>query len=164
MTDHQDELIFNNQQAELLNRNQYESGGWLHSPANLQLFARSVKQLVGLNRALSIDEKWVPYVRAARPKGKDIVYIYPTDEHDPNKIDVHKRDGNAWINLRSLLEPSHHTVELGYRVRYEIVAVNDSPVGPALKLDLAKEVERRLKPPSKRRGRSARTKGAQAES
>lgn len=143
------DLVYNRKQADLKNKNQYANGGWLHSPAMLQLFSRSLKYLIELNRKRGVDSMWVPYVRAARPRNQDIVYIYPTDERDEDKLEVKKRDSHAFINVRSLLEESHHTVEWGYRVRFEIVpAGEDSPVGPALMFDLSKPVERKQQPPS----------------
>ena len=162
MTEHNVELVYNSKATELINRNQYTNGGWLHSPAQLELFARSIKFLIKLNRARGIDANWVPYVRAARLKGEDIVYVWPTDEKDEDKIEVRPRSAHAWINIRSLLEPSFHTVEQGYRVRYEIVADDKSPVGPALKFDLSKPLERKRQPPSKQ-GKSGKAKAAPAQ-
>lgn len=158
------ELVLNSRETELVNRNQYANGGWLHSPANLALFSRSISYLKQLNKARQIDSNWVPYVRAAREKDATIVYIWPTDEKDPDKIEVKKRGSQARINIRSLLEPTHHTVDLGYRVRYEIVpAGEDSPVGPALMFDLAHPLERRQQPPSVlKRKRSAKKANASA--
>ncbi len=139
-----DEAIYHDPQAEVLRANQYRSGGWLHGPAQLELFANTGKRLVKIQNELGDPGKVVHKVQALRVKGTKLIYIWPTDKEDATGLEVRLYDSTAWLNLITLLGPADLTVEPGVRERYE---VNFSQPGdhvyPALKLDLGNRLDRR---------------------
>lgn len=144
-----EEAIFHDPTAETLRANQYRSGGWLHSPAYLELFANTDRRLTKIANDLGDPCEFVERVQALRIKGTKLVYIWPTDKEDPDGIEV-KRRKTGYINLITLLGPANLSVETGYRQRYEITfSQPEDHVYPALKIDLGRVLERRKDSDSK---------------
>lgn len=138
-----DELILNDFQAEYQRATQYPSGCWMHSPANLEVFSLTIERLQRNAVQRGIEGK-VTKVRAAKLRNKKYIYIYATANDDPNGIQVNYQRYGAWINLITLLGPLKLTEKTGYRARYDLdYAGEDSPVGPALVLNLGRRLERR---------------------
>lgn len=139
-----DEAIFHDPNAETLRANQYRSGGWIHSPAQLELFANTDRRLTKMANQLGDPGNAVERVQALRVKETKLIYLWPTDKEDPNGIEVKRYDSAAMINLITLLGPANLTVEPGYKQRYEInFAEPGDHVYPALKIELERVVERR---------------------
>jgi hypothetical protein len=139
-----DEMILHDPTAETLRSNQYRSGGWLHGPAHLELFANTDRRLTKVANELGDPCEFVERVQAVRIKGTKLVYLWPTDKEDADGIEVKRYASSAWINLITLLGPANMTMETGYKHRYEInFAKPEDHVYPALKIDLGRVLERR---------------------
>lgn len=67
----------------------------------------------------------------------------PADGNDLDGIPINKYSDQVWINQASLLLNAKIRVRAEYRERYNIFLVEESPVGPALLLDLSRRLERR---------------------
>lgn len=139
-----------------LTANMNPSGGWLFSPANLACFKSTEDDLNRLGSEVLDGIGEVNKVRACLIDGTKRVCIVPTLDSDLDGIPVNKYSEQVWINLASLLLPAKIRVKAGYRERYNIVRVDNSPVGPALLLDLERRVERR-RVNSSSKGKSAKT-------
>jgi hypothetical protein len=139
-------VILNSVKTQVLSRAAYRTGtGWLHSPARLQLLTVAARNLVSVARDRGMDVGEVLYARAARLEGQHATYVYPTDDQDPDRLEVTKQDSGVWINLRTLLAPADLLVAPGTSVRYDItVAGAESPVGPALVFDRSVEKARKI--------------------
>lgn len=138
-------VIFNSVEAEVIKGNQHESGGWGHSPANFVLFKAAADRLLEVYRIRSGKAvKRVDHVRAALLEGTKTVLIFPTDKKDPNAIRVRAYGGKIWINLISLLGPNKLAITPGSHERFDIEITTETPVGPALELNLSRVVERRF--------------------
>ncbi len=138
------DLIPHDPHADVLRANQYASGGWLHSPAQLQLFANTDERLTQVAHQLGMMCREVKRVLAYRVPDEKVAYIFPTWDEDPEGIEVRRYGSATWINLITLLGPANLTVETGYRERYEVnLSRPDDAVYPALKLDMRRVLERR---------------------
>lgn len=137
-----DELILNDFRADYLRASQYEPGGWLHGPAHMELFSAGVDRLQRNGAQRGIQGR-VTKVRAGKLKQQNLIYIYATTDNDPNGIEVNYQRYGAWINLVTLLGPLRLTERAGYRSRYNLDPMEQTPVGPALVLDLGRRLERR---------------------
>lgn len=139
----EDDLIMNDFDADYLLARQYPSGCWLHSPANMEVLSAGVSGLQKNGTKRGIEGK-VTKVRAAKVKHKKHVYIWATADDDPDGIPVNYYRHAAWINLITLLGPLKLTEKTGYKTRYSLEPTGDeSPVGPALVLNLSRKLERR---------------------
>jgi hypothetical protein len=143
-------VIENSPDVELTSRNQHGQEFWLHSPANMELFAVTYRRLLDVAKLRKLDTREIAYIRAARVSGTDLTFVYPTTDKDPNRIPLTKYSAHYWGNLRTLLEPAGRLVEVGYRKRYAMELIPDSPVGPALVFDFDRPLESRQEPKAKK--------------
>jgi len=124
---------------------QNDPGGWLYSPARLQIFTMSDQDLTTVSELRGRTVKRVHKVRASMVAGGKTVWIYPAEDEDVDGITVSRSSSAVWINLVSLLGPAKLTVRPGSRELYPMTIDRQSPVGPALALDLTRMLERRNK-------------------
>lgn len=134
--------VWNQPDAEYLTAAMNRPGGWMYGPAMFQFFAAAVIALQKLGFR-SLGTNTVDKVRACLIDGTKHVYIVPTDADDRSGIQVNRYSDQTWINLVKLLAPAGLRVKSGYRERYELSLVEESPVGPALFLDMGRMQERR---------------------
>lgn len=157
-------IIWHNDVTEVLKRNQYASGGWMHSAATLQIFKATEGRMDNLGMRLGQPETQVTRVRACRISGTKIVYIVPAPANDDTALEVSRNVKGAWINLYKLLIPAKLGVPVGYKERYDIIEVEESPVGPALMLDMGNRKERRkVKTAAKRKSAAKKAAAAKSE-
>lgn len=136
-------IIWNSLNTPYLTGTMNPSGGWVHAPANLACFKATEEDLNRLCMRLIPGSSEATKVRACLIEGTKQVYIVPCEENDPDGISINKYSDQIWINLASLLLNAKTRVRAGYRERYNIYLVEESPVGPALQLDLSRRLERR---------------------
>jgi len=129
---------------------QNDPGGWLHSAARLQMFSRADEDLTRASELRGRVVKRVRKVRVAMVEGSKIVWVYPTEDEDVDGIPVRRYKSSVWVNLVTLLGPAKLTVRPGSRELYPLQLVENSPVGPALEMDLSRMVERRNKKDSEK--------------
>lgn len=159
------EIILNSIKRRTYRRGQYGCGGWLHSPAALELFALTIDRLLELAAARKVDlgpEQKISMLRAVRRAGGKRVWIYPTHWNDPQGIPVKEVSGRMTANLYDFMAEAGWLVEIGHSERYALQdAVAEDPAGEfALWFDVDAPQERKLN--SKGRA-AARTKAEKAE-
>jgi hypothetical protein len=159
------EIIYNSTKKAVLSRSAYPTGtAWMHSPAMLELLAVASRNLLAVARARGMDVGQVQYVRGARVAGQEEIYIYPTGENDPDRIEVKMPNGNPHINLRSLLAETQRLLPPNHRVRYDInVSGADKAIKDALVLDLNLERDHRITDRSKKSKSAGKKPTAQAK-
>ncbi|HYF77305.1 MAG TPA: hypothetical protein VD973_09245 [Symbiobacteriaceae bacterium] len=136
----------------------YNSSGWLHSPAHLELLAVANSRLtrianVGRDADEEVLAKQVDRVWARLIPGTMIVVIKASPARDLTAIPVTRYEGesSAWINLFPLLGPRRLTGDRGFRELFDILYVpKTSRLWPALFLDLSKPQDRRREPTRKK--------------
>lgn len=139
------EVIYNSYDVELIKGRKAPSSAWLHAPAFLELLRTADDRLTRVSEMRGATVRCVTKVRAAKVRGKRVVYIVPTHDEDPDGIPVRRYGAGAWINLVTLLAPAKQTVPKGYRDRYAVdFAPENSPVGPALMINLARPTDRKF--------------------
>jgi hypothetical protein len=134
--------MYNDRSANFRKGNQRAPGCWGHSPATFELFAAGDKLLTDVAELRGERVKQVEYVRAAMVEGSKTVYIFNTQEGDPDRIATHRYSSACWTNLITLLGPAKMTIRTGYRERFDVTLEPNSPVGPALAIDLTRVLER----------------------
>ena len=159
------EIVYNNLSAEFQHGAQAGSYGWLHSPTMLELLSMADGRLTRVSDDRGKPVRQVDKVRAAKTTGNKKVYLIPADDGDTDAIEVKRYDSSAFINLKSLLGPARLSVRTGFRERYAVgYAGDDSPVGPALVIDLSKRLERREEPGAKKTAKKPATATPATES
>lgn len=159
-------IIWHDAYEEVPKGNQYASGGWVVSPATLELFSLTQTRLDNLGMKVGLTETQVARVRACRIGGTKEIYIVPTESTDSTGLEVNRSANGVTINLYKLLMPAKLGVRSGYKERYDIVEVDNGPVGPALKMDMSNRLERRrVKSLSRKRStaKAAKTKPAETK-
>lgn len=147
-------LIWNSNDTEIIKGNQYPSGGWVHGPAYLEMFRAGYDRLNKVAEERNLPEPRVSKVRLCRVAGHKVIYFVPTTSDDVEGIQVTRYKSSAWINLISLLGPANLTVRTGHSERFALeFAGADSPVGPALVMDMGRKLGSR-RPRAKKRART----------
>jgi hypothetical protein len=155
-----EDLVEADPHSEVIKGSANRSGGWLHAPAHLALFAAADKRLTRVANQEGIMVKKVERVLPKLIKGTRLLVIKAAKTEDLSAIPVNRYGGSpVFINLISLLGEAGETVETGYRERFEAAYVpKGSPLWPGLVIDLSQPKERRQEPTTKKGG----TKPAQS--
>jgi hypothetical protein len=134
-----DDFTPNNPDAEYIKGRQKPSGGWLHAPAQLELFKAARTRLNKLAMRRDLKTRRVRRVRAFLQKGTTLAFLFPAEDDDLAAIDIKSWGGSAgWINLVSLLGPEELMLPTGIKKRFFIeYAPADCPLGPSLMFDLS---------------------------
>ena len=128
-------------------RHQKESGGWLSSPGRLELFAAGYWELIKVAGLRAIKAREITYVLVGNVEGEKKVYIWPTDGEDPLRIPVRRqKDGKTTITISRSLVSWKMAIPVGTAERFDLILVQESPWGPALMMDLANSLEKKLVP------------------
>lgn len=139
-----EDLIAPDPDSEILKGNARASGGWIHSPAILELFAAADKRLTRVAEWMGMNVKRVDKVKANLLRGTKLLVLKPAQDGDLTAFPVVRSGNSVTINLIALLGEHGLTVDSGYRERYEIAYLpKESPLWPGLFLDLADVKERR---------------------
>ncbi len=70
------------------------------------------------------------------------LYVAPAAKTDPRTIEIKTQDSKMVANLRKLLQPHGLSLEKGSRMRFSVDwAGPESPIGPALVIDLTQPLE-----------------------
>jgi hypothetical protein len=147
-----EDLVEADPHSEVIKGPANRSGGWLHAPAHLALFAAADKRLT---RVAHLDHIMVKKVERVLPKlikGTRLLVIKAAQTEDLSAIPVNRYGASpAFINLISLLGEAGETVETGYRERFEVAYIpKSSPLYPGLVIDLSQPKERRQAPTIKK--------------
>lgn len=147
-------FIFKSREVEILKGNQHPPGGWLHGPAQLQMFRAGYNRLVRVGEMLGEPVRNVRFVRIARMKGTKKVYIWPAEPDTPDAIPITGTGYQTWINLLSLLG-NENSLPTRRRERYALKYTEAGPEGVALVMDLGEPLEVRIANPPKKRTKKA---------
>ena len=125
----------------------HRPGGWLHAPANLELFAACDRRLTRVAGWAGLNIKRVERVHPSLVRGTELLVIQAAATDDLTAVAVNRYTGSSsiWVNLINLLSNAGLTVETGYRARYVVAYVpKGSPLWPGLVIDLSQSKERRV--------------------
>lgn len=120
---------------------QKEPGGWLHSPAQLSAYIATLKALIIVAAMRGFTWNDVKFVRVSNVEGEKRVFIYPTDETDPSRLELTRYKSRLYVNMSAPLTKWKLALPTGERRRYDLPIDPKSPVGPALVIHLDKPLE-----------------------
>lgn len=136
------------------------SSAWVQSPGAITLLAEASHDLNTVAALRSTPATRVAFVRALALPAIKTLLIWPTDEKDPQKIEVSWRGGHASFSASEVLIRAKIPVESRRRKRFEVRIAKETKVGPALAIDMRYLVDLRVT----QKGKStAKGKGKQGE-
>lgn len=148
-----EDLISADAEAEVIKGNANPSGCWINSPAMVEFFASADKRLTRVANWAGNLVKRVDKIHARLLKGTKLMIITPAQPEDLTAIPINRYGSTATFNAVNLLAEAGQTVETGYRERYDVAFVpKNSPLWPALVIDLAQVKERRADSTAKKDG------------
>lgn len=125
-------------------RNQKAAGGWLRSPGKLLPFVEGRQAMVEVANPAHLVDGEVKRVGVGGYEGDPRIYLWSTHELDVDGIEVKKNGSKVWINLADFLASLGLRPELGIEERFDFLPADaDSPVQPALMINLDKPLERK---------------------
>lgn len=156
-------VILNSLEAEYLKGTQKGHYCWNHTPAQIELLSAADQWLTKVSEQRGMPVTEVTLVRVALVPAKKMLYIYPADENDPEGIQVNRWDSSAWINAITVLGPAKLTAKRGRRNLHAVMmAGEESPVGPALQINLARVIQSKTEPVKSKAKTAAAAKAKQA--
>ncbi len=145
-------IYFDGEDVELVNRNQYPSECWLQDPAILQFSALADNRMGRVNELRGGLRVRPDKVRTALVLPDRLLFVYPAANEDKRGLKVGRSKGAARVNVRSVLQPHNLLAEPGYKMRFAVeYAGDESPVGPAMVIDLTQVIEKARLPEKKSR-------------
>lgn len=124
-----------------------ESGGWVESPGNMELYKKTIWDLTTVGERNGHVGLEVTHVRVANLEGETKVYVWPTDRNDPEALEIKQSGGKHRLNLGMFLEECGLALPVRTRERFrlEIVSDTETPEGVpnALMFDLSTPLEQR---------------------
>jgi hypothetical protein len=144
-----EDLITADPDPEVLKGSARRSGGWVHSPGHLEMFAAAHRRLVRVSNEQGIPGNHIGQVQAFIIPGTRILIIKGAHKNDLTAIPVSRYKGSsgAWINLFHLLAKVGLTVDTGYKEQYDIAYIpKASRLAPGLMIDLSDRKDRQLEP------------------
>ena len=155
------DIIRRDPDSEVIKGTAHRPGGWLHAPANLELFAACDTRLTKVAGWADLNIKRVERVIPVLVKSTKLLVIQAAATDDLTAFAVNRYAGSSsiWVNLIDLLSEAGLTVETGYRERFEVAYVpKGSPLWPGLVIDLSQSKERRVESGyKKKRGEAGST-------
>ncbi len=156
------QVFFGDATEEVINRNQAYYEVLLHSPAQLEMLSLAASRLAEVEEMRGGLKVRPLKVRTALVMPDRVLYIAGAPETDVKAFKVRRGESSLWINLRRALQRHGLLVEPGWRLRYSVELVQESPLGgPALAIDLTREIAKEREPEPQRQ---SGTKGQKADS
>lgn len=157
-------LITNQRQslAQRRKRGQKLAGGWLHAPATWYPFKAGYQSLVQIARPEHLVDQKLQRIQAGCYEGDTRVYLWPTLPTDMDGIEVKISKKFIYMNLSNVLGDLGQLLPPNIKRRFDLLpADNDSPVQPALMIQLDKALDEKTLPKKKKKGQTAPAKAEQ---
>jgi hypothetical protein len=117
---------------------------WIESPARVTLPIEAIKTLRQVGKLANLNYKKISYVKLMLLPGPGLLLVTPTKETDPKAVPARRiGKGPLSFNANLVLQPAQMTIEQGYCERFKVGLTKDSPIGPALVIDLNHSVQTR---------------------
>jgi hypothetical protein len=124
--------------------NAYEGSCWIYAPARVEFLAEASGALVTVAELLKMTTERITKIEVVLQRSTKRLFFRPAKEDATSYFDAAETSNEYLsVNIRSLLQTNGLEVKKGYQERYPVSLQVDSPVGPALMVDLTKVEERR---------------------
>lgn len=123
--------------------NQEEPGGWWWGPGFFSFFLMVHTALVLIASRRGWETNQIKFIRVANLEGDPRIWFWPTDEKDPERIELKRYRGRLTANLSTVMVNWKMALPTGQRNRYDVFTDDqgESPVGPALYINKDKVLE-----------------------
>lgn len=161
-----DDFVVGSKWNQVRQTNAYDGMCWIYSPARVEFLAEASDALVAVGQMLGLETEEITRLEVLLQRSTKRLFFRPAGEKAEAYFDVSETSNDYFsVNIRSLLQPRGLEIKSGYQSRFRVTLETDSPIGPALVIDLTKIEEHRRTASSKARqaAKAAKAKGAQAE-
>jgi hypothetical protein len=135
-------VVFNQVGRQVKKRTAKEASCWIWSPGNLQLLKEGEKLVAATGKGGAPPVKQVDYVRAAWVPGSEKVYIFLSNEKDPDAVTVNRSGKRVTANLSDDFIAWGIALAVNTKSRFRMVpATPQDPVYPAVVVDVGAPVE-----------------------
>jgi hypothetical protein len=133
---------------------------WVSSPAQVGLSAEAIDLLRQASTLAKLHQQQIEWVRLRALPNRKLLLVAPTHGEHPEKVRARRSNrGPLRFNAVSVLRPASMHVETGFRERYRVKLVKESPIGPAIVVLMGKTEVSRAKQKRKRgKGKSEEPK------
>lgn len=123
--------------------NQEEPGCWWSGPGIFAFFLMVHTALLIVAKQRGWEANRIDFIRVANMEGDPRIWIWPTDEKDPDRIQLNRYGGRLSANLSTIMINWKLALPSGQRNRYDVRfdETGESPVGPALYINKEKVLE-----------------------
>lgn len=123
--------------------NQEEPGTWWKGPGWFLFFVAVHAALIAVAKQRGWEAGKIEYIRVGNVEGDPRIWIWPTDEKDPNRIRLRRYKSRFSANLSTVMIKWGMALPSGQKSRYDVRpdVNNESPVGPALYINKDKPLE-----------------------
>lgn len=142
-------------------------GCWVISPGRIYLFAAVEKALLLIARQRGWEVQRIEFIRVGNIEGDSRLFVFPTDEEDPERVPLQRYGRRLEANLSDDLEEWDLALPQFHQRRFDLFLAGkgESPLGPALYLDLNKPLESKVVDrEQQRRKRKAKAQPPETES
>lgn len=138
---------------------------WGSTPARFSMYQYVDSMLLKVARQRGYELQRIEYLRVANLEGQSILWLYPTHGEDPDRIEIKRGSSKLEINLSDQLEEWGLALPRNIRRQFDVLpdTEDQSPVGPALYIDLNKPLQSKLiVTPRRKAARKAKAKAAKS--
>lgn len=156
-------VVFNQVGRQVKKRTAKEASCWIWSPGNLQLLKEGEKLVAATGKGGAPPVKQVDYLRAAWVPGSEKVYIFLTNEKDPDAVTVNRTGKRVTANLSDDFIAWGIALAVNTKSRFRMVpATPQDPVYPSVVVDVGAPVETANTGKKKGKDEQAQAQGTQA--
>lgn len=125
-------------------RNQKTAGGWLYSPGSWNPFIDGHRLLLSIAKPEHLVDGVLKRVQVGGFVGEKRIYLWPTLPTDVDGLEVRQYGSRFEVNMADFLVKIKQRPEVGVAQRFDLVeADQESPVQPALMINLDKPLARK---------------------
>lgn len=145
---------------DLRRTNALPPSAWIQSPAMVSVPIEGIKVLLRVARKRKWSGNKIPHVRLLFLKTEKLLLVAPTLETSSKAVDTARiRKGPITFNAISVLQTANMTVTKGYKELFRVGMTDESPIGPAMVIDMNRVVKSKImKKRSKKKKPDADTK------
>lgn len=147
--------VVESEPKELRRTNALPPCAWIQSPAMVTVPIEGIKVLLRVARKRKWSGNKIPHVRLAFLKTENLLLVAPTMETSSKAVETARTGkGPIRFNAITVLQPGKMTVTKGYKELFRVGMTNESPIGPALVIDMNRPLKSKIvKPTAKKKKR-----------
>lgn len=130
---------------DLRRTNALPPSAWIQSPAFVSVPIEGIKVLLRVARKRKWSGNKIPHVRLMYLKSEKFLLVAPTLETSSKAVETSRtRKGPLTFNAISVLQPGNMTIIKGYKELFRVGMTDESPIGPAMVIDLNRALKSKV--------------------